>query len=203
MNGTPRGLNRTLLGAFGAILVAAGIAAAWAGTNRGTAQDWTSSGTTAWRQIQEGLAAAPIPGTDTSWWTPAAAALLLVVAALLAAWIAAQGTGRSKQLADAGDQAGSTTVDAAVAAQALKAALAGNPHILSSSVQAWKTRATGGGTGLKISVQARKGASPAEVGSAVEHLVQRLDGLLGMQIPVLVRIKAGKRTRFFRSERVA
>ncbi len=203
MNGTPRGVNRALLGVLGAVLVAAGFAAAGAGTSSGFAQDWTSASGTAWKQVQEGLATARIPGTNTSWWTLAVTALLLLLAVLLVWWIAAQGAGRSNQLAELKGETGTTTVDAAVAAQLIKAALAGNPQILSSSVQAWKTRAAAGGTGLKISVQARKGASPAEVGSAVEHLVQALDGLLGTQIPVLVRIKAGTRTRFSRTERVA
>lgn len=203
MNGTNRGLNRALLAVFGLVLAMAGAAALLAGINRGFAQRWTSAGNTVWARIQERLDAARIPGTDTSWWTVALLALLILIAVLSVCWIASQGTGRSNQLARQDSDAGNTRVDTAVAAQALKAALAENTQVLSTSVQSWKTRGAAGGTGLKISVQARKGASPAEVSSAVEHLVEGLDELLGIQLPVLVRIKAGTRSKFARTERVA
>lgn len=177
--------------------------AAWAGSSAVVARDWTHAGTTAWAWGQDNLAAAQIPGTNTSWWTLAGIAVLVLFLVLLVVWIASQGTGRSKQLAETQERSGSTTVDAAVAAQAVKAALAENPQVLASSVQAWKTKATAGARGLKITVQARKGASPGDVGAAVEQLVTGLDSLLGVRIPVLVRIKAGTRTRFSRTERVA
>ncbi|SEE84506.1 hypothetical protein SAMN04489740_2759 [Arthrobacter alpinus] len=203
MNGTNRGLNRALLAVFGLVLALAGAAALVAGTNRGFAQRWTFAGTTIWARIQERLDAARIPGTDTSWWTVALLALLILIAVLSVCWIASQGTGRSNQLARQDSDAGSTRVDTAVAAQAIKAALAENTQVLSTSVQSWKTRGTAGRTGLKISVQARKGASPAEVSAAIEQLVDGLDELLGIQLPVLVRIKAGTRSKFARTERVA
>ena len=203
MNRTPRALNRVLLGILGAVLIAAGTAAAWAGTSRGFARQWAMAGTRTWDRVQANLAAGQIAGTGISWWTVAVLAVLLLAAVLLVTWIASQGTGRSNELARQEGSAGNTSVDTAVAAEAVKAALAGNTQVLSTSVQSWKTRGGAGGTGLKISVQARKGASPVEVGSAVDHLVNELDGLLGAQIPVLVRIKAGTRTRFARTERVA
>lgn len=203
MNGTPRGLNRTLLGAFGTVLIAAGGAAAWAAASKEFARDLTSAGTLVWGSVQENLAAGRIGGTGISWWTAAVLAVFILVAVLLVCWMAAQGTGRSNQLAHQEGEMGDTTVDTAVAAKAIKTALARNPQVLSTSVQSWKTRSTAGGTGLKVTVQARKGASPAEVGSAVEHLVDDLDRLLGTQLPVLLRIKAGTRTRFARTDRVA
>ncbi|AIY02830.1 hypothetical protein ART_3231 [Arthrobacter sp. PAMC 25486] len=192
-----------LLGVLGVVLIVAGSAAAWAGTNKSFAQDWTAAGTLMWDSVQENLAAGQIGETGISWWTVAVLAGFLLLAVLLVCWIASQGTGRSNQLARQDAETGNTTVDTAVAAEAIKSALAGNTQVLSTSVQSWKTKGAAGGTGLKISVQARKGASPAEVGSAVEHLVGELDGLLGTQLPVLVRIKAGTRTRFARTERVA
>lgn len=203
MNGTNRGLNRTMLGVFGLVLAAAGALAVLAGSSRGFAQSWTSTGTTVWAGIQERLDAARIPGTDTSWWTATVLALLVLLAVLVLCWIASQGTGRSNQLARQDGKAGNTTVDTAVAAQAIKAALAGNTQILSTSVQSWETKGADEGTGLKISVQVRKGASPAEVSTAIEQLVEGLDQLLGGQLPVLVRIKAGTRTKFAHTERAA
>lgn len=203
MNGTHRGLNRTLLGALGALLMFAGAMAAWAGTNTAFAQDWTIAGARAVSGLRDTLAAASIPGAGTSWWTVAVFAALLVAAVLLVCWIASQGTGRSNQLSRDKDVGGDTTVDTAVAADAIKGALADNPQVLATRVQSWKTPGAAAGTGLKISVQVRKGASPAEVGAAVEHLVAGIDGLLGTRLPVLVRIKSGTRSKFARTERVA
>ena len=203
MNGTKRGLNRATLGVFGLALAAAGAMAILAGSSRGFAQSWTSTGTSVWADIQERLDAARIPGTESSWWTAAVFAFLALLAVLAVCWIASQGTGRSNHLARREEKAGNTTVDTAVAAQAIKAALAGNTQVLSTSVQSWETKGADEGLGLKITVQVRKGASPAEVSAAVEHLVAGLDQLLGSQLPVLVRIKAGTRTKFAHTERVA
>lgn len=218
MNGTHRGLNRALLGVLGLVLVAAGASTILAGTNPAFARRWTTAGTEVWAGVQDSLAAAKIPGADISWWSVGVLAVLVIVAVLLVCWIASQGTGRSNQLAAQDNDTGKTTVDTAVAAQAIKAALADNTHVLAASVQSWNNKSwtnksqsgksrknTGAVTnsGLKISIQTRKGASPVEVMAAVDHLVEGLDQLLGFRLPVLVRIKAGTRTLFARTERVA
>lgn len=230
MNGTHRGLNRALLGVLGLALAAAGAIAILAGTSPAFAQRWTATGTELWASVQGSLAAAKVPGADISWWSVAVLAALVIVAVLLVCWIASQGTGRSNQLAQqdsnsdteragaGSDTSGKTTVDTAVAAQAIKAALADNTQVLATSVQSWNNKSwnnkswtnkawnnTSGGSnsGLKISIQTRKGASPVEVMAAVDHLVEGLDQLLGFRPPVLVRIKAGTRTLFARTERVA
>lgn len=213
MNGTHRGLNRALLGVLGLVLVAAGASTILAGTNPAFARRWTTAGTEVWAGVQDSLAAAKIPGADISWWSVGVLAVLVIVAVLLVCWIASQGTGRSNQLAAQDNDTGKTTVDTAVAAQVIKAALVDNTHILAASVQSWNNQSwtnksrknTGAVTnsGLKISIQTRKGASPVEVMAAVDHLVEGLDQLLGFRLPVLVRIKAGTRTLFARTERVA
>ncbi|POH75340.1 hypothetical protein [Arthrobacter glacialis] len=205
MNGTRRGLNRTLLALLGLLLIAAAGLGILAGTSRGFALSWTEAGMDVWARIQERLGAARIPGTEISWWTVAVFSLLLFATVLLVCWIASQGTGRSNQVAQMQSEAGDTTVDTAVVSQAVKAALAQNTHVLSTSLQSWKTKGGSGitGTGLKLSVQARKGASPVELANDVEHLVTEIDALLGTQIPVLVRITSGTRSKFARSERVA
>ncbi|ALE04492.1 hypothetical protein AL755_02105 (plasmid) [Arthrobacter sp. ERGS1:01] len=210
MNGTRRGLNRTLLGVFGLVLIGLGGLAVLAGSNQDFAKSWTRNGTELWASIQQQLAAARIPGQGYSWWTVAVLGLALVAAILLVCWIASQGGGRTNQLArhdgDPGTStagtttAGTTTVETAVAGQAIKAALAGNSQVLATTVQSWRVR---GGNGLKISLQARKGASPRELTAVLDDLVEGLDVLLGEEIPVLIRIRAGTRTRFARTERVA
>ena len=91
-------------------------------------------------------------------------------------------------------------MEATLAGQAIKDALAGNDQILATTVQAWRPR---GIDGLIVSVQARKGASPRDITLTIAELLSGLDALLGEQIPVLIRIKAGTRTRFARTERVS
>ncbi|ALE93743.1 hypothetical protein AOC05_17735 [Arthrobacter alpinus] len=200
MNGTRRGLNRALLALVGLLLIAAGPLAVLAGSSQEFAQAWTRTGTDFWARVQEQLAAAKIPGQETSWWTVAVMGVLVVSAILLVCWIVSQGGGRTNQLARDDGDAGTTTVETAVASQAIKAALAGNKQVLSASVQSWQVK---GGSGLKISLQARKGASPRELAEVLDELVNGLDALLGKEIPVLIRIKAGTRSRFARTERVA
>ncbi|MGA7206132.1 MAG: hypothetical protein WBX27_16040 [Specibacter sp.] len=200
MNGTRRGLNRTLLGAFGLVLIALGALAVLAGMRPDFAQAWTRTGTDWWAQVQDLLASAKIPGQEVSWWTVAVMGLLLVAGILLVCWIASQGGGRTNQLARHHDDAGTITVETAVAGQAIKAALADNKQVLSTTVQSWQVK---GGSGLRISLQARKGASPRELVAVLDELVGGLDVLLGEEIPVLIRIKAGTRSRFARTERVA
>lgn len=200
MNATRRGLNRALLGLLGLLLIGAGALAVLAGTNTDLAKGWTRTGNQLWAGIQEQLAAVPIPGLDISWWTAAVLGLLLLAVVLLVAWIASQGGGRTNQLARHDGDTGATTVDTAVAGQAIKAALTDNTQVLSSAVQSWHIK---GRTGLKISVQARKGASPRELVAELSELVSGLDALLGEKPPVLVRIQAGTRSRFSHRERVA
>lgn len=203
MNGTHRGLNRALLGVLGVLLLAAGALAAVAGTSRGFALAWTRTGTRVWARIQEELGAARILESDVSWWTVALVALLLTLGALLVWWIASQGAGRSNQLAWTKAPDGATAVDANVADQAVKAALAANAAVLYASAQSWRVSSSHGETGLKLTIQARTGASPTELMDAVGQVVDGLDGLLGIQLPVLVRITAGARAKFSRTMRVA
>lgn len=203
MNGTRRTVNRAVLAVLGLVLMGMGAALALAGGNAEFARNWTSTASGVWDRIQEQLAAARIAGQDSSWWTVALLAALIAAAVLLVGWMALQGAGRSGQLLHQEDIGGSTTLDAAVAAQAVDTALAGSPQILGTSVQAWKNQGGRSATGLKITVQARKGASPLEIRDAVEQVVAGMDQLLGREVPVLIRIKAGTRTKLARAGRVA
>ncbi|WP_104138941.1 hypothetical protein [Arthrobacter sp. ZGTC131] len=200
MNSTPRALNRFLLALLGIVLFAAGALTAWAGASPAVARQWTRAGQDTLDRITGQLRAAPVPGTGSSWWTAAAFLLLLLLVGLLVAWIATQGGGRTGSLGaheDAGR--GTTTVDVSFAAQSIRDATAQNRQLRSTTVSAWKIR---GAHALRISVQARKGASPADISSALEEVISGLDAVLGEQIPVLVRIAAGPRTRFAHRERV-
>jgi len=205
MTGPRRVLSRILLGVLGLLLVAAGAAVAAAGLSPAFAAAWTGRGTAAWAGIQARLAATPAGTLGISWWTLAALALLAVAIVLLLAWIfsrigrRAKSIGSLESAGNADAPAGRTTVDAGLAAQAVRASLDGRPGIFSTAVSAWKSH---GVEGLRITIQARKGAGPRAIADTAEEAVRGLDELLGSQVPVLVRIRSGVRSASARTERV-
>ncbi|QNE14585.1 hypothetical protein [Pseudarthrobacter sp. NBSH8] len=194
MNSTNRGLNRFLLAILGIVVLAAGVLTGWAGAAPELARQWTRIGqhTLAWTRQQ--LRAAPIPGTDTSWWTAASLLAVVLALVLLVFWIRSQGGGHIRRIGNHEDAGrGATAVDVSYAAEAITDATAGNDQILSTTVTAWRLK---GADALKINVQARRGASPADIESAMEVVIAGLDTILGEQVPVLVHIGSGPRSRF-------
>ena len=124
---------------------------------------------------------------------------LLLAAGLCVAWLASQGGGRTPRLARDNDgDSGTTVVDTGLVAAAVSEALAGNRLVLGSTVSAWESRH---GTGLRLRLQARKGASPRELADTAEELIRGIDGWLGHPVPVLVRITGGARSRLAGVER--
>lgn len=200
MNGTHRTLNRAMLTVIGIVMITVGVFTAWAGASPEMGRRWSSTGQDALGWTRQQLRTAPIPGTDTSWWTAAALLAGVLAIVLLMLWIVSQGGGRTNSIGTHDDAGrGTTTVDVSFAAQAITDANAGNDQILSTGVTAWKLKGT---EALKITVQARRGASPAQIDSAVQDVIAGLDAVLGEQVPVLLRIVSGPRARFTRPERV-
>jgi hypothetical protein len=200
MSNTHRGLNRFLLILLGLVLLGAGALAAAAGVLPEISRRWTDAGTRTSAQVEEQLRAAAIPGAGMSWWTIAALGLIVLAMVLLVCWILSQGGGRTRGAGSKDDGGnGTTTVDTALLAQAVKDASAGHGGILAVDVSSWTVRGT---PALKLSIQARKGASPAQLAATARELVAGIDRLMGEQIPVLVRIGANTRTRFARAQRV-
>ncbi|XTR51364.1 hypothetical protein ACOM2C_14195 [Pseudarthrobacter sp. So.54] len=200
MNGTPRILNRIILGLLGLafsglgvllILLASvlkAVAVWWHGWAAGT---WSN-----WRDLFERTR---IPGGTGSWlWTVLVLALLLVTAAMVA-WVAQQGKGRASLLVseeDPGDVPGNVRIGSGVAEQALRAALADRPDLVSATVGTYEFR---GEPTLKIRVQPRQGVAPHRLAAEVSALVEALDVALGKRPPVLIHIVAGARSRFGRA----
>lgn len=199
MSNTNRALNRILLALTGLVLLAAGVATAAAGVMPALAGEWESAGSSLMDHARTALAAAPLPGPARSWWAVAGVAGLLLAAGLCVAWLASQGGGRTPRLARDNDgDSGTTVVDAGLVAAAVSEALAGNRLVLGSTVSAWESRH---GTGLRLRLQARKGASPRELADTAEELIRGIDGWLGHPVPVLVRITGGARSRVAGVER--
>ena len=193
MSQTNRALNRILLALLGLMLLAAGALTAAAGLVPEVAAAWTATAAAGLDRSGELLSTALLPGAARSWWAVAAVSGLVLAAALSITWLASQGGGRTPRvLTERDGNRGNTVVDTGLVAACVSESLAGNRQVLGSSVSAWGVQ---GSTGLRLRLEARKGASPREIADTAEELVLGLDRLLGHPVPVLVRITSGPRSR--------
>ncbi|WP_159801874.1 hypothetical protein [Arthrobacter zhaoguopingii] len=200
MNSTPRALNRILLGLFGLVLMAAGAAAAAAALIPEAARTWraVSSSAAAW------IRSLGVRGGEDWLWILLALVFLLL-ATLMIIWLAVQGRGRTGDFLrdrgqEPGEAAGTVTITAAAAEQALKVALQDRRDLVNAAVTTWRFRGT---SALRIRVYPRQGAAPARVAEEVAALVEALDAVLGHRAPVLISISAGARARFTHADRVS
>jgi hypothetical protein len=177
----------------------------------GTAAALFPEAARAWRRARRSAAAGidsalQRGGDDGGWLWIVLALVFLAGAALMIAWLAVQGRGRTGDFVsdsggtEAGEAAGTVTVTAAAAEQALKAALQDRRDLVNAAVSTWRFRGT---SALRIRVYPRQGAAPARVAEEVAALVEALDLVVGHRAPVLISISAGARARFTRAERVS
>jgi hypothetical protein len=196
MNNTNRAMNRILLALSGLALLATGTLAAAAGLVPDIRAVWSSAANALLEKWRSLAATAPAPEPVGTWWALAVPVLMLLGAAASIFWLARQGGGRTGVAAqeDDGGQ-GTTAVDVSFLAAAVQEAVKGNRAVAGSSLTAWR-RSKGSTTGaLRLTLQARKGASPRELADLAEELVAGIDALLGHRTTVLVRIADGTRTR--------
>jgi len=205
MNGTPRGANRFILGVLGLVLMIIGAGIVAIATIPAAAQ-WWQGWSGAWVVELSDLMSRTHLGTNGgSWiWLLVSAFLLILVIAMVS-WIANQGKGRTGTLLnrpgneDDDGAAGDIQLSCAVAEQALKTALLERSELLGVSVTSYNFR---GETSLRVRVLPRQGVAPHHVATEIGALVEAMDELLGVQVPVLLSIGSGARSRFTKAERV-
>jgi hypothetical protein len=202
VNSTPSLLNRILLTVLGLMLLAIGVLLVLLATVPAVASWWQSWSPGIWDGANQAFNATRFPGRPEGWlWIVVALALLLLIG-LMVAWIAQQGKGRSNLLAaeyDPGEVPGDVRIGGGVAEQALKHALAGRPDLAGASVITYDVK---GAPALKVRLLPRQGVAPHLLADEVQGLVSALEAVVGKEIPVLIHIGAGARTRFGRAERV-
>ena len=202
MNGTPRILNRILIGILGLKLLAIGILLLLLAAVPAVGRWWQGWSAGVWRIWRDLFERTRFPGRADSWlWIVVVLALLLVIGVMVA-WIAQQGKGRANLLVseeDPGEVPGNVRIGSGVAEQALRTALADRPDLAGVTVATYEFR---GEPALKIRVQPRQGVAPQRLASEVSTLVEALDVAIGKRTPVLIHIAAGARSRFGRAERV-
>lgn len=202
MNGTPRTLNRLLLGIVGLILLAIGTLALALALVPAAGPWWHGVSGTIQSSMDNLFEQTTLEGQRDSWLWIVLALVMLVLIVLMIAWVAQQGKGRASTLAaDYNDDGGPGTVElgAAVAEQALKAALLEHEEILHATVASYEFRGT---PGLRIRVLPRKGVPPYLVAEQVSDLVEALDLVIGRETPVVISIGTSARARLGRTERV-
>lgn len=200
MNDTNRALNRLLILLFGLLLLAAGIAAILVGAVPAVQDGWRKIAPDAYRNVSNQLEATPLSGTGHSWLWIALVALCVIAIILMLIFIFRQGHGRTGALvsepvtysSDDQHAGGTTTIDASVAEQELSASLGGHPEFVASHVSTYRVHRQ---PVLKISATVRRGVSPARATGIVERDLFAWDRLLGTEIPVLIQLSGGFRTR--------
>ncbi len=211
MNTTPRLLNRIVILIAGIAALALGAAAIAVATAPDLAGSWTD-GARAARTALGRFAGTTAFGPDGghSWLWFAAIGLCAVGIVLSILLILRQGRGRTRTLLrrpaaaaqqeDPASPRGAVVIEARVAEQAIVAALVQHPELL--SVQA-STHLIRGTRGLRITAASRRGISPTRTVELIERTVRAWDAALGEEVPVLIELVAGIRTRTGRPSRAA
>ncbi|TWD48721.1 hypothetical protein FB478_10859 [Arthrobacter sp. AG367] len=202
MNSTPALLNRILLTLLGLILLGAGVLLLLLAAVPPVASWWQSWSAGVWSGINRLFDATRFPGRPESWLWIVVALALLALMGLMVAWIAQQGKGRSNLLAaeyDPGDTPGDVRIGGGVAEQALRHALEGRPDLAGATVTTYDVK---GSPALKVRLLPRQGVAPHLLAVEVAGLLDAMEAVVGKEIPVLIHIGAGARTRFSRAERV-
>jgi hypothetical protein len=202
VNGTPRILNRILIGTLGAMLLAIGALLILLATVPAVGNWWQGWSAGVWAGLRGLFERTRFPGRPESWLWIVMVVLLVAVIGLMVAWLAQQGKGRANLLVaedDAGEVPGSVRIGGGVAEQALKAALADRPDLAGATVATYEFD---GEPALRIRVQPRQGVAPHILAAEVSGLVEALDAVIGKRTPVLIHIGSGARSRFGRAERV-
>ncbi|MGO4121045.1 hypothetical protein [Arthrobacter sp. YAF16] len=202
MNGTPRILNRILIGILGAKLLVIGALLILLATVPAVGRWWQYWSAGVWAGARGLFDRTRFPGGTESWLWIVIVVLLLLVIGVMVAWLAQQGKGRANLLVaedDAGEVPGNVRIGGGVAEQALRAALADRPDLAGATVATYEFA---GEPALRIRVQPRQGVAPHILAAEVSALVEALDAVIGKRTPVLIHIGSGARSRFGRAERV-
>ena len=193
MTSTNRGLNRLILAMSGLLLLTAGTTAALVAGLPGARSLWESAAAALVTEAERVVSATQLGATGVSWVWVALLALLVLLITVLLAFIIRQGQGRTRTLFNTvPTDHGRTRIDAAFAEQALEQSLAGHTDFFDVHASTYRVN---GASMLRVSVTARRGASPRDVINDIETSVEGLDGVFGRELPVLLHIGGGLRSR--------
>jgi hypothetical protein len=203
MTGKHAAFNRFFLFLIGLTLAAIGAAVAYLGFAPAAEKTWRSVAGDSVDTIAGAAQATAIPGTQTHWVAAAAVLLGVIVAALFISWMIAQRqrVRRTAARADGANGLGEIIIDNRAFEQIVEARLADEPGIISSTVRSVPTGRTG--TGVRVRITTRRGASPARIADETNTAVEEAQTILGKKIPVLITVRAGARAALGHVQRVS
>lgn len=200
MNSTNRAANRLLIFACGLLLLVVGAAAAAAVLVPFVRDAWKDSSGQVTDQVGTWLQQTQLSGVGVSWILIAVVALLVIAIIVLIVFISRQGRGHTGvAITEPTSEHRSTVVESAVAEHAIQDALDAHSEFVASHVSTYKVRRT---PVLKVSVTCRRGVSPKDAASIVESKLLALDHLLGRELPALIQISGGFRSRVTKTTRL-
>lgn len=206
MKKLPRALNRILLFVFGLLFLAAGISITSGATSPSIHRqilDYRSkveSGfTTLTRQ-----STFQVQGREISSFQAGALTLVIIIILMLVVWIFSQGGGKIRSLAlnKAGKDSqkeGEITAELGLIRDIVEEEISDSRWISSIKVASWDVKKR---PGLLLSAAVFKGANPREIKAELDRAIARLDQVLGIKMPVLVRITTNWRSNLGSADRV-
>jgi hypothetical protein len=196
MNNTNRGVNRTILLIVGLLLTAGGAAVILARTWPEAGNVWSAAFTTSIETLQRLDADSSVPGLAQATWLGIgidAVLVVVIVVAVIVLTCLGGGSGGAVLTSDSGrDTRNTIVIEQGFASDALTQTLERHEEILSARVRARRIR---GNDVMHVTVTPRKNTSPAEVATTVGTLIANLETLVGRELPALVSIKSGIRSR--------
>ena len=206
MKKLPRALNRILLFVFGLLFLATGAALVGVATYaplRELALKYRSRLGSEYASLAQ-QATFKVSGQQFSWVQVGLIAVAIIVALLLITWIFSQGGGKIRSLAlnAAGkdsEKEGEITAELGLIRDIIEDAVSDSRWISSLKVASWDVKKQ---PGLLLSAAVYKGANPREVKTELDQAIARLDQVLGINMPILVRLTTNWRSNLGSADRV-
>lgn len=206
MKKLPRAWNRILLFVFGLLFLATGAALVGVATYaplRDLALKYRSRLDGEYASLAQ-QATFKVSGQQFSWVQVGLIAVAIIVALLLITWIFSQGGGKIRSLAlnAAGkdsEKEGEITAELGLIRDIIEDTVSDSRWISSLKVASWDVKKQ---PGLLLSAAVYKGANPREVKTELDQAIARLDQVLGINMPILVRLTTNWRSNLGSADRV-
>lgn len=206
MRKLPRALNRILLLLFGLLFLASGTLLVGAATYRplrDVVLKYRSRLDSEYTSLAQ-QATFKVSGQQYSWVQVGLIVVAIIVALLLLSWIFSQGGGKIRSLAlnAAGkdsEKKGEITADLGLLQGIIEDEISDSRWISSLKVASWDVKKQ---PGMLLSAAVYKGANPREVKAELDQAIARLDQVLGINMPILVRLTTNWRSNLGSADRV-
>ena len=206
MKKLPRALNRILLFVFGLLFLAAGISITSGATSPSIHRqilDYRSKVEAGFTTLTR-QSTFQVQGREISSFQAGALTLVIIIILMLVVWIFSQGGGKIRSLAlnAAGkdsEKKGEITADLGLLQGIIEDEISDSRWISSLKVASWDVKKQ---PGLLLSAAVYKGANPREVKAELDQAIARLDQVLGINMPILVRLTTNWRSNLGSADRV-